>query len=187
MAQWRGRQPWILSSLMIDRETVGTVLPIHKVGGTSDLLLTPKILALPQRSDSIVSQFSINAVSASKFNDFQVPTQNFNCPILRGKGRGQQKSKTLKRHNNLKIWLRFDVGDRFFEVQALIDTGAEVNVIKRGIVPQNFIIAIDEPITISAANSSKLDGGSLCINCTAVINGFKVDTKKQADIHCPIF
>jgi hypothetical protein len=166
--------------------SLGTFLPNLKVGETSNLTLEPKNSNLPQPSDpkSMAYQFGIKAVLASKFHD---SLQNFNCPNLRRKGRGQHKSKTMKIPNNLKIWLRFDVGDRVFEFQALIDTGAEVDVIKRGIIRHKFLFACDEPITISAADSSKLDGGSLCVNGTAFINGFEVDTKNQAEIHCPFF
>ena len=50
-----------------------------------------------------------------------------------------------------------------FSIRALIDTGAEVNIIKRGIIPQEFLQKDSNPLVLRGANETKLKGGDLCI------------------------
>ena len=37
----------------------------------------------------------------------------------------------------MKVWIDIEVEDRTFPIRALIDTGAEVNIIKKGLYPRN--------------------------------------------------
>ncbi len=51
----------------------------------------------------------------------------------------------------------------FFSVRALVDTGAEVNIIRRGVKPENFFQRDSPPLNLRGANETKLKGGNLCI------------------------
>jgi hypothetical protein len=63
----------------------------------------------------------------------------------------------------LKVWLDVIVEGKTFSIRALIDTGAEVNIIKRGIIPQEYLQKDSNPLVLRGANETKLKGGDLCI------------------------
>jgi hypothetical protein len=44
------------------------------------------------------------------------------------------------------------VEDHIFPVRALVDTGAEVNIIRRGVIPENFLQKEGHPLTLLGAN-----------------------------------
>ena len=44
-------------------------------------------------------------------------------------------------------------------LKALIDTGAEANLIRRGLLPSNLFGAAENPIQLVAANGQRLEGG----------------------------
>ncbi len=54
------------------------------------------------------------------------------------------------------------VEDHVFQVRALVDTGAEVNIIRRGVIPENFFQVDIHPLTCGGRmrQSSK---GVICV------------------------
>jgi hypothetical protein len=71
-------------------------------------------------------------------------------------------------------------------MKALVDTGAEVNVIRRGMVPSEFLTLNDRPITLSGADSTMLNGGKMGAEGTAVLEGVEIDTNSPLEIQSPI-
>ncbi len=68
-------------------------------------------------------------------------------------------------------------------MKALVETGAEVNVIRRGMVPSEFLILNDMPITLSGADYTMLNVGKMGAEGTAVLEGVEIDTKSPLEIH----
>ncbi len=58
----------------------------------------------------------------------------------------------------MKIWLDIIVEEKTFSIRALVDTGAEVNIIKRGNIPQEYLQKDRNPLV--GANETKLKRGS---------------------------
>ena len=73
-----------------------------------------------------------------------------------------------------------------FPLRALVDTGVEVNVIRRGIVPPESLSRAENPIVLSAADASALKGGKWGVSGLANMEGREEDTKRVVDIQCPI-
>ncbi len=63
------------------------------------------------------------------------------------------------------------VDDHVFPVRALVDTGAEVNIIRKGVIPENFLQKDSHPLTLRGANETKIKGGNLCIRGTCTMEG----------------
>ncbi len=68
---------------------------------------------------------------------------------------GQARSSPLKSKSKrgelpltLKIRMNIMVDDHVFPVRALVDAGAEVNIIRRGIIPENFLQKDSHPLTL---------------------------------------
>jgi hypothetical protein len=64
------------------------------------------------------------------------------CPFVTGKGKSinqTSKSRSREYQLSLKIWLDVMVEDKTFSIPALIDTSAEINIIKRVIIPQEYL------------------------------------------------
>ncbi len=59
---------------------------------------------------------------------------------------------------SLKIWLDVIVEDKTFSIRALVDTGAEVNIIKKGLIPQEYLQKDSNPLALRGANETKLKG-----------------------------
>ena len=78
------------------------------------------------------------------------------------------------------------VGDQVFTIRALIDTGAEVNIIKKGTIPPHYMQRDNHPLTLKGADDSQLTGGNLCLKATGMIEGKDIDSKEPIEIHCPL-
>ena len=48
------------------------------------------------------------------------------------------------------------------KLKVLVDTGAEANLIKKGIMPMTMLYKSANPLTLVAANGGKIDGGERC-------------------------
>jgi len=95
------------------------------------------------------------------------------------KGKSRAKKPNSSRNRNiplsLKIWVHMQVGDQVFTIRALIDTGAEVNIIKKGTIPPHYMQRDNHPLTLKGADDSQLTGGNLCLKATGVFEGKDID------------
>jgi hypothetical protein len=86
---------------------------------------------------------------------FQNPGPEAYCPNVTGQARSSprnSKSKRVELHLTLKIRMDIMVEDHIFPVRALVDTGAEVNIIRRVVIPENFLQKDSHPLTLRGAN-----------------------------------
>ena len=122
------------------------------------------------------------------------PAQNrvFSCPSISGeqfdlKGRDSKWAEHTP-HGNLSLHVLIDlyVGEQKFVLNALVDTGAEINVIKKGLIPSELTHPNHRPITMTAADAAPLSGGKMGVSGTAVLGGTEEDTQTWIEIHCPI-
>ena len=116
----------------------------------------------------------------------------FQCPSVQGedfdiRGEDSRWSQLSPNANlSLHLWIDLWVNDKKFRVKALVDTGAEVNVIKRGLLPESFTHQNAKPITLTAADSSNLKGGQKGVSGDAILGGNDMDTAEWTELHCPI-
>jgi hypothetical protein len=75
--------------------------------------------------------------AGSEESDPKQPPNFCYCPSVKGKSRAKKPKSSRNRNKplSLKIWLHILVGDQILTVRALIDKGAEVNIIKKGKYP----------------------------------------------------
>lgn len=69
---------------------------------------------------------------------------------------------------------------------ALIDTGSEVNLVRRELLPQNCFDKSLAPIRFRAANHTIMDGGQLDATFFLSFSGTDIDTGGQATLNLPI-
>ena len=62
-------------------------------------------------------------------------------------------------HSILNVEVSLNIDGKDFIVIALVDTGAEVNLIRKGLVPYDFLKTPPVPITLTSADSSAMDHG----------------------------
>ena len=67
-----------------------------------------------------------------------------------------------------------------------MDTGAEVNIIRRGVIPENFLQKDSHPLTLRGANETKLKGGNLCIRGVCTMEGKAVVGQQPVKIQCAL-
>lgn len=85
------------------------------------------------------SLFVVRAISASDAKETEKDFPKFCCPSIQGIDYVPQKEKSpwlhFSPHANLSLqfWVDLEIRKRKFRIRALIDTGAEVNVIKKGL------------------------------------------------------
>ena len=63
-------------------------------------------------------------------------------------------------------------------VQALIDTGSEVNLIRQGLLLAKSFRPTANPVTFLAANQTMVEGGRLEVEGKLLMEGCEVDTKQ---------
>ena len=61
-------------------------------------------------------------------------------------------------------------------VQFLVDTGAELCIIRRGIIPERFLERLEKPWKLTAANQQRLVGGEFQATVSLCLKGTQVDT-----------
>ena len=111
------------------------------------------------------------------------------CPSVTGKGRSinhTSKSKHRDYPLSLKVWIDIEVEDRTFPIRALIDTGAEVNIIKKGIIPQEYLQTDSNPLVLRGANEGKLKGGNLCIRGQGIMDGKTIEGQQPVRVQTSI-
>ena len=70
-------------------------------------------------------------------------------------------------------------------ISALIDTGAEVNIVRRDLVDPSHFRRTKYPIRLGTANSTRLSGGDHDITVVLGMNGTEVDSKRAVDHRIP--
>ncbi len=71
-------------------------------------------------------------------------------------------------------------------MRALVDTGAEVSIIWRGVIPEYFLQKDSHPLTLRGANETKLKGGNLCIRGTCTMKGKARVGQQPVKIQCAL-
>ena len=69
---------------------------------------------------------------------------------------------------------------------ALVDTGAEVNLVRRGLVDEGLFRRSENPRRLVVANQSDMVGGLMEVECELQMKGSDVDTGESLVVACPI-
>ena len=72
-----------------------------------------------------------------------------------------------------------------YVVRALVDTGAEVNVIRCGIIPDEDLVILERPWRLTAANQQSIVGGDKEARVVLCLAGVEVDTKRGCGLKIP--
>ena len=57
------------------------------------------------------------------------------------------------------------------KLRVLVDTGAEINLIRKGIVGSPYMAAVKRPLRIAAANQATMHGGEHEVHCMIALTG----------------
>ena len=68
------------------------------------------------------------------------------------------------------------------EVMALLDTGAEVNLVRRGIIPEKYFRRSQHPKRFVTANHGVMAGGLTEVPCELLMEGMDIDTGEKVSI-----
>lgn len=66
---------------------------------------------------------------------------------------------------------------QFLSLNVLIDTGAEINIIRRGLVSPDCFQLAQVPVRFLTASGAVLEGGQYDVGCTLKLDGRTTDTK----------
>ena len=87
----------------------------------------------------------------------------------------------------LVIWGSLDVGiGEQIPLRILIDTGAEINLIRRNLLSPEYLQPLDKPITLTAANAGQLAGGDQKAEGVLHFRGIEVDTGRKQELRCTV-
>ena len=104
-------------------------------------------------------------------------------PLVQSSQTVPGKLVTLTR---LYIPLRMEMDSGYsVEVTALVDTGCEMNLVKVGLIPDNFFHKAPHPVNFVAANKTAVPGGRKELCCTLRLNGVDLDTSLHTSIQLP--
>ena len=70
-------------------------------------------------------------------------------------------------------------------VRVLIDTGSEVNLIRRGIIPPHLLTPVKRPLRIATASHELMPGGDKEVACKIVLTGIEHDTRAPRAVKVP--
>ena len=71
------------------------------------------------------------------------------------------------------------------EITALVDTGAEVNLVRSDLVDPSFFKPSKRPVRLGASNSTRLCGGSNDVELILGMGGVESDNKRALDFRVP--
>ena len=71
-------------------------------------------------------------------------------------------------------------------VLALVDTGAEVNLIRRGLIADEYFRESPVPMTFRTADQAIMEGGIMEVPGNLILRATDVDTKRTEQVKCPI-
>ena len=87
----------------------------------------------------------------------------------------------------LAVWGALEPeGGGQFAVKVLIDTGADVNLVRVGLLPPENLRDMTRPLTLTAANAGRMAGGDKCTQGLLHLRGVEVDTGRDQGLKCPI-
>ena len=61
----------------------------------------------------------------------------------------------------------------------LLDTGSEVNLVRRDLFPPQLLVEAENPIRMTAANHSALSGGQFLVGVTVAFAATDIDSEKR--------
>ena len=73
------------------------------------------------------------------------------------------------------------------KIHALVDTGAEVNLIKRSLVDSRFFSPSAHPVRLGAANSTRLDGGTQEVSLRLNMEALEISRRTTINLSVPMF
>lgn len=71
------------------------------------------------------------------------------------------------------------------KIRVLVDTGSEVNLIRRGITAPEFLESVKRPLRIAMASHAIMPGGDKEVGCIISITGVERDTKEERTLEIP--
>ena len=89
------------------------------------------------------------------------------------------------KERRLLIKCRAEIEGHEFDLRFLVDTGAEVNVIKAGLIPDRLLTRLDRPWKLTAANQQRLSGGDKAARVVLRLDGTEVDTQRPFSLKVP--
>ena len=84
----------------------------------------------------------------------------------------------------VKIRLRLCDGHEV-PLLALVDPGAEINLVRKGFIPDSYFYRSKCPKQFVTANHAILDGGLYEVPCEVVLEGCDSDTCEPVTLKCP--
>ena len=77
-----------------------------------------------------------------------------------------------------------EIGLKLFDgtmgiIKALVDTGAEIALLRNGLLPPHYFVPSNNPKRFVTASQAVLDGGQVEVKCIVVLRGKSVDTGKE--------
>ena len=97
---------------------------------------------------------------------------------------GGAKSPKKGYEIQLRVPVSFEpVGGEHREWQALIDTGAEVSLIKKGILPEGMYQPATRPVRLVAANNQRLCGGTQVVRVQLHFLAVDTDSKEKREFY----
>ena len=94
-----------------------------------------------------------------------------------------------ERLKSLRLTMDLDVQfDQYTsrKLRFLIDTGADINLIRTGITDPKYLTTLNHPLQITTASRSVMQGGEKEVECLVVMSGFDVDRKEEATYKLPV-
>ena len=71
-------------------------------------------------------------------------------------------------------------------IKALVDTGAEVNLVRRGLLPTDCFRISKTPVRFLAANLTTIPGGRQEVECILQATGVDLDTGRSTKVEFPM-
>ena len=84
----------------------------------------------------------------------------------------------------VRATMRFENGKEL-QVSALIDTGAEVCIVRRGLVTPEYFVPASRKRQFLTADARILEGGYQEVPCDFILWGGDVDTGRSTGVVCP--
>ena len=88
---------------------------------------------------------------------------------------------------NLRVKMQAELEDgATVDLEVLVDTGSEVNIVRRGIINTHLFRESTRPVRFLTASSSIMEGGQREVACQMLIKGIDVENQAEALAVIPI-
>jgi len=102
-------------------------------------------------------------------------------------GEGDPVSRRASRRKHLRIDCLLRIGESEpVQIRALVDTGAEVSLIRQGVLPRNFFYTSANPIRIVGPDDQRVQGGVLEVAGQIEMQAFDASDNKRIMIGFPV-